>query len=174
MMMSGRAYRPFSRSTENSSVTCQMFFFRVFPVDEVQVKGLFAAIEELLFIGAAEQKSVIDGLGGGQQSVLQRNIQILDRLADGTVGKGGDLTPVSEILGAQKAPQFVFEKDLAQMLAFVLRLRRGNINIPHGTQLINRPILRLRPLIEYRVVKHVIPPFATATDIFFLIDTFYI
>ena len=40
--------------------------FRVFPVDEAQVEGLFTAVVELFLIGAPKQEGVIDSLGGGQ------------------------------------------------------------------------------------------------------------
>ena len=128
--------------------------FRVFPVDEAQVEGLFTSVVELFLIGAPEQQGVIDDLGGGQQAVLQRDVEIFDRLADCAVGEGGDFIPVGEVLGAQKAPQLILENDLAQMFALDFRLRGRNIDIPHGAQQIDRPILRLRPLVEYRVVKH--------------------
>ena len=129
-------------------------FFGVFPVDKMQVKRLLGSIVKVFFIGATEQKSVIDSFGSGEQTVLQRNINILNRPADGTVGEGSDLVAVSKTLGTQKLSEFISEDDLAQVFPFDFSFRRRNINIPHRAQLIDRPILRLRPLVKYSVVKH--------------------
>ena len=74
-------------------------FFGVFPVDKMQVKRLLGSIVKVFFIGATEQKSVIDSFGSGEQTVLQRDINILNRPADGFISKGGDLVAVSKTLG---------------------------------------------------------------------------